>query len=130
MGNTIQYGSRKTKVPTGSFTMVRNKTKLPESIIKMESKIGDSISKLVSDMIGQYNHQIEGIFTMYLKVLAKPPIKGEITAGKLRWRGITRVIESNSQDTWLEQRGKRISPIVSGDIVLLHSPKRNKDLNQ
>jgi len=30
-----------------------------------------------------------------------------------------------NKDTWLEQRGKRISPIISGDYMLLHSPKRN-----
>lgn len=38
---------------------------------------------------------------------ATPKIKGEITRGKLRWRGIKKVIDPF--DEWYEQRGQRIT---------------------
>ena len=42
-----------------------------------------------------------------LRTNAFPPIKGKITKGKLRWRGIIRVQDGKYQ--WVEQRGKRIT---------------------
>lgn len=42
-----------------------------------------------------------------------PPIKGEITKGKIKWRGMKLVCcELNS---WIEQRGVRVSPILTID---------------
>ena len=115
--------------PPEPCKMVMIKSELPEDV-KISSKITERIGDLISKMIGNRNDHIEEVFRTYLKLLAWPQIKGEITPGKLRWRGIVRVVESNSQDTWLEQRGKRISPIISGGCMLLHSPKRNEDFNQ
>lgn len=46
--------------------------------------------------------------------MAEPPIKGEITKGKVRWRGI-RIVHQNDgfkYTKWLEQRGKQISPKI------------------
>ena len=46
--------------------------------------------------------------------MAEPPIKGEITKGKVRWRGI-RIVQQNDgfkYTKWLEQRGKQISPKI------------------
>lgn len=42
---------------------------------------------------------------------ATPPIKGELTAGKIKWRGIC-VVTNEDNDHWVEQRGKRISKII------------------
>ena len=39
---------------------------------------------------------------------AKPIIKGKLTKGKLRWRGIKMIKQKNR--VWIEQRGKRITP--------------------
>ena len=50
----------------------------------------------------------ETIIDRCLREFAKPPIKGKVTAGKLKWRGIIMVQQGNEK--WLEQRGKRISP--------------------
>lgn len=120
----IKYNNKRVEVPEGGLEMVRVKTELPDRF-KMSSKIAENMQSLISDMIGNRNKQIEEIFTTYLMVLAKPTIKGEITLGKLRWRGIVPVVESNSQNTWLEQRGKKISPVISGGCMLLHSPNMN-----
>ena len=50
------------------------------------------------------------IFEATLRKQAHPIIKGEITKGKLSWRGIKVVheIDGSTRKTWLEQRGKRI----------------------
>lgn len=50
----------------------------------------------------------------YLRTEVKPAIKGEITKGKLRWRGIRHYtnIQAGKMTEWLEQRGKRITPKI------------------
>ena len=57
------------------------------------------------------------IFISALRVMAEPPIKGEITKGKIQWRGI-RIVQHNDgfkYTKWLEQRGKQISPKIIFD---------------
>ena len=57
------------------------------------------------------------IFISALRVMAEPPIKGEITKGKVKWRGI-RIVQHNDgfkYTKWLEQRGKQISPKIVFD---------------
>jgi len=51
------------------------------------------------------------IFMSAVRLNAKPPIKGEITKGKLKWRGI-KIVQQNDEFVtikWLEQRGQQIS---------------------
>ena len=57
-------------------------------------------------------NQEEEIFTIALRTMTEPPIKGEITKGKLKWRGIRLIRQHIGLDSysWLEQRGKQISP--------------------
>ena len=65
------------------------------------------------------------IFISALRVMAEPPIKGEITKGKVKWRGI-RIVQHNDgfkYTKWLEQRGKQISPKIIFDGII------NNDLN-
>jgi len=54
------------------------------------------------------------LFTNLLKIVAEPPIKGEVTIGKTRWRGIKLIRHHVAFDTysWLEQRGKQITPKI------------------
>lgn len=51
-----------------------------------------------------------------------PSIKGELTKGKIRWRGLRmihrRTDSDGSYETWIEQRGKRITPIVVNEVVM------------
>lgn len=56
----------------------------------------------------------EEIFEKALRENAEPKITGEITKGKIRWRGI-RIAQQNDflkSVKWLEQRGKQISPKI------------------
>lgn len=59
------------------------------------------------------------IFESALRNTAAPPIKGEITRGKIRWRGIRLVIKNTGCkcERWIEQRGKRISKIITTEAV-------------
>jgi hypothetical protein len=68
----------------------------------------------------EYFKMIEDVYNNSLRNNAKPPIRGEITAGKIRYRGIRQVTIPYDGTSWLEQRGKRISPIIkrNGEIVL------------
>jgi hypothetical protein len=55
------------------------------------------------------------IFEKALRNNAIPPVKGEITKGKLKWRGLRLIHQQKGLDyySWIEQRGKQISPKVS-----------------
>lgn len=75
-------------------------------------------SSSIRGVIESFNQQIANkqneIFEYALRNYAEPPIKGEITKGKIKWRGIS-IIHDNSNvsyKTWLEQRGKRISQMI------------------
>lgn len=75
---------------------------------------GLNISDVISRFISEQQKKEEKIFTSALRIMAEPPIKGEITKGKVRWRGI-RIVQYNDgfkYTKWLEQRGKQISPKI------------------
>lgn len=79
-----------------------------------------NIGAVISRFIHEQQKKEEEIFTIALRTMAEPPIKGEITRGKVKWRGI-RIIQQNDgfkYTKWLEQRGKQISPkiIFTGTI--------------
>ena len=59
------------------------------------------------------------IFEYALRNVAEPPVKGKITRGKIRWRGIRLVVKDQfgKHERWLEQRGKRISPVIVIETV-------------
>lgn len=79
-----------------------------------------NIGAVISRFIQEQQKKEEEIFTIALRTMAEPPIKGEITKGKVRWRGI-RIVQYNDcfkYTKWLEQRGKQISPkIVFTDSI-------------
>lgn len=51
---------------------------------------------------------INRIFEEELKKNCAPSIKGEITIGKLKWRGVKR-IQSQDGYSWFEQRGRQVT---------------------
>ena len=71
---------------------------------------------LPHDIIIRYVQEInkfEGeFFEYYLRNVAKPPIKGNITKRKIKLRGITmcEYHDGTRNVKWIEQRGKQISP--------------------
>ena len=70
--------------------------------------------QMISDVIGPFMARTNDIFEMSLREKAQPPIKGNITKGKIKWRGIkiVRTMDGNGFTEWIEQRGERISPII------------------
>lgn len=73
-----------------------------------------NIDSVIRSFIQEQQKKEEEIFTTALRTMSEPPIKGEITKGKIRWRGI-RVVQQNNgfkYTKWLEQRGKQISPKI------------------
>ncbi len=69
----------------------------------------------IFNLMEEYRKKEEEIFTESLRTNAVPPIVGEITGGKLKWRGIkvaAQHVGFFGFEKWLEQRGKQISPKV------------------
>lgn len=73
-----------------------------------------NIADFISRFISEQQKKEEEIFISALRIMAEPPVKGKITKGKVRWRGI-RIVQHNDgfkYTKWLEQRGKQISPKI------------------
>lgn len=86
----------------------------------------DSIQeKIFSEMVQKQNEVTE----YYLRNLVVPPIKGEITKGKIKWRGLSLATFNNGANskTFIMQRGKQIGCIYSieGIDISLESLKSN-----
>ena len=80
------------------------------------------IGAVISRSIQEQQKKEEEIFTTALRTMAEPSIKGEITKGKVRWRGI-RIVQQNDgfkSTKWLEQRGKQISPKIVFEGAVLN----------
>lgn len=74
------------------------------------------IQNVLTEIMSNYQKKENEIFETALRTMATPPVKGEITKGKLKWRGIVLCQQNNGLEMpqrWLEQRGKQISPKVS-----------------
>ena len=70
------------------------------------------LANVTQRLFDEVRRQEEELFTTALRTMAEPPIKGEITKGKLTWRGIRLIRQQVGFDSysWLEQREKQISP--------------------
>ena len=73
---------------------------------------------LMTDMIIKISSQIDLILCNSVRENAVPPIKGIITYGKLKYRGIKLVEQPSTNQKWIEQRGKRISPVIQINATL------------
>lgn len=78
-------------------------------------ELSDMTEKLTMLLAEQLNKQIDDYFEPYIR---KTGVKGEITKGKLKWRGIKMYIYSGADYTCyqLHQRGVKISPRLKVDI--------------
>lgn len=72
----------------------------------------------MTDMIGEISRQLDLILCNSVRENAVPPIKGVITHGKLKYRGIKLVEIPSKNQKWIEQRGKRISPVIEINATL------------
>lgn len=74
---------------------------------------------ITSEVFVFIENQLEeelSIFSSAVRKNALPPIKGEITKGKIKWRGIKSFYKrtiTGQTEKWLEQRGVIISPIIT-----------------
>jgi hypothetical protein len=75
-----------------------------------EEKMYGIQNQIVNDVVKQMSKTLDDELKDIVLTYAIPPIKGEITAGKIKWRGI-RLCNQNTFEytkTWVEQRGVRI----------------------
>lgn len=78
--------------------------------------------KKMRDKVAAYLiEQDEQIIKTILRTRAKPPIKGRITKGKIRWRGIRLRTKTDGFACykWLEQRGKPIGSILTVKVKII-----------
>lgn len=78
---------------------------------KHDDKLVNAIAKDCCSKINSLEQVIKEWIQKDLKDKCIPPIKGNITKGKVRWRGL-RLINS-ADGKYISQRGNRISPIFS-----------------
>ncbi len=73
------------------------------------------LSKRVKALHKERNEIIEE----FLRIYPDPVITGEITEGKIIWRGLRLAVRRNNhiEQCWLEQRGKKISPTITTKIT-------------
>lgn len=66
--------------------------------------------QIICDVSTKMAKAIDDEMIKILRTYAVPPIKGEITAGKVKWRGIKMCNQNTFEysKTWLEQRGVKI----------------------
>ena len=79
-------------------------------------------NEIIKRQVEYIDKQLMDFFTPYLRSAG---IKGEITKGKIKWRGIKMKVEyqSDRQRYQLNQRGVDISPIFE---ILISKPELNK----
>ena len=78
---------------------------------KHDDKLANAIAKDCCSKINSIEQAITEWIQKDLKDKCIPQIKGNITKGKVRWRGL-RLINS-ADGRYISQRGNRISPIFS-----------------
>jgi len=71
----------------------------------------DLKNNIVQDTINSMVKDINDKMEFCVRNFALPPISGQLTKGKLRWRGIRLIIADNGNKRWIEQRGQKISPV-------------------
>lgn len=72
--------------------------------------LADQHQGLIDKVINDYRVWLDSQLEFYAREFSEPKIKGEITKGKVRWRGLRVCWCGETGETWLQQRGKDISP--------------------
>ena len=78
-----------------------------------------NIADITDRFIKEQSERQNAILEKAVRENAIPPIKGEMTKGKVRWRGLRMIHRGTGAygftETWIEQRGKRITPIIRNE---------------
>ena len=82
----------------------------------MESNLGDLQDQIIKQIIEDTDKKLQEFFTPYFH---QAGIKGEITKGKISWRGIKMLVNNKLTETTYQliQRGKPISPKYTINFV-------------
>ena len=69
---------------------------------------------IINDIIKKQSKIVNDVIEKDTRQNSNPPIKGAITKGKCKWRGLSLISKrtDNGIEKWIEQRGKRISRVV------------------
>lgn len=81
-----------------------------DSLIEKVERTYEDMDKAIQSVnvfLNEIRSKEEIFFESIIRQYAEPPIKGEITKGKLKWRGIKACIQKDGikWNKWLEQRG-------------------------
>lgn len=80
-------------------------------------ELSRKIHEANSELLQSLNQKRDAIFMECLRTIAEPPMKGELTKGKLTWRGIKMCYNPDRGEYWIEQRGKAISPRLKLQVL-------------
>ena len=92
--------------------MIKKELKLSPELESM----GESIREIETDLLDIIKARIETELEKALRTLVVPVIKGEITKGKIRWRGLILVHDYWNGATHIMQRGKLITTVKTNYI--------------
>lgn len=95
-----------------THTLVMRRPTIPAEIVDGLRAARERSEAFVSQAISEHRANAAREYERALREDVRPVVRGELTAGKLRWRGIRRVYEQATRREWLEQRGQRISAII------------------
>lgn len=80
--------------------------KLTKVYLTPTSELDTTImDQMMYNTLKNTQERLERYLESILRNLVTPRIKGEITPGKLKYRGIIRVVQPSTGLSWLEQRG-------------------------
>lgn len=87
---------------------------------KDEFGLNDAINESINQLAKSVEEHNEKALARILREKAYPPIKGEITKGKIKWRGIILKEKRDMQEYKIEvwQREKKIGEILQGYMIL------------
>lgn len=99
------------------YILAKLETPLIEGLDDMDLTLDKVMGNILKDIQNKHDEILETA----LRTMAEPPIKGEITKGKIRWRGIRLCTQNDGLKsyTWLEQRGRLISPTITIEGIIL-----------
>lgn len=87
-------------------------------------RLGRDRWELTTKIYTQQENIKDTFIYAHLSESVKPPIKGEITEGKLRWRGV-KIFQTPDGRVWLEQRGVKTSNtlkittrVENGEVII------------
>jgi len=100
---------------------ITNAGKWKEDMLHLKSKTEELYEQMQADIVKQFNKSFKETILQH----AEPKIKGDITKGKLKWRGIKYINQPEKNLVWIEQRGKQIGNAFSTKVSFIppHRPK-------